>query len=276
MRDVAIEQTRRVANDGRERDGRVGSSRPSAPRVTGAASFVDASGPAGPNALRASIYRPAGFDPSRAWPCLLFLHGMGECGTDGTKHLTVGLAPAILANSERWPFVVLFPQKPRMEDEWEEHEAELLALVDRAVREQGVDPRRIGVTGLSQGGHGTWEMARRRPDLFAAVAPICGYPATPTRGWKNVDRRTDWTLEHARAAAGVLAETLRTKPIWTVHGVADPLVPVAFTDVVVEALRARGASPVYERLVGVQHAAWEPGYANPAMPAWLRERLGAR
>lgn len=247
-----------------------------AARSTGAATFVDATTLSGSGVLRASIYRPAGFDPSASWPCLLFLHGMGECGADGAKQLSVGLAPAILAKPERWPFVVLFPQKPAPDHEWEDHEAALLALIDRAVREHGVDPRRIAITGLSQGGHGTWEMARRHPGRFLALAPICGYPAPPARGWKDLDRARDWTLDLARGSAAELAVALSAKPVWTAHGDADPAVPVEFTDVVVEALRARGAAPTYERLPGVAHDAWVRAYGEPALAAWLRERLGAR
>lgn len=247
-----------------------------APRASGAASFVDATGPSGNGVLRASIYRPANFDPAVSWPCILFLHGMGECGADGARQLSVGLAPAILARPERWPFVVLFPQKPAPEDEWEDHEAALLALLDRAVREHGVDPARVAITGLSQGGHGTWELARRHPGRFAAVAPICGYPAPPARGWKVFDRARDWTIEAARASAAGIADALRDEPVWTVHGDADPIVPVDFTDAVVDALRARGAQPTYERLAGVGHDAWTDAYGGPALAAWLRTRLGAR
>jgi len=245
-------------------------------RAASAATFVDATGPSGSGTLRSSIYRPAGFDASASHPCLLFLHGMGECGLDGTRQLAVGLAPAILGNPDRWPFVVLFPQKPAPEDEWEDHEAALLALVDRAVRQHGVDPRRIAITGLSQGGHGTWELARRHAERFVALAPICGYPAAPARGWRDFDRARDWTIESARSSAADLAEVLHAKPIWTVHGVLDPAVPVAFTDVVVEALRARGGQPTYDRLPGVQHDAWTTAYGNPAMAAWFREKLGVR
>lgn len=244
--------------------------------VAGAATFVDATGPSGTRTLRASIFRPANFDPAASWPCLLFLHGMGESGTDGAKQLSVGLGPAILANPERWPFVVLFPQKPAVDDEWEDHEAALLALIQRAIREHAVDPRRIGITGLSQGGHGTWEFARRHPDLFQVVAPICGYPAAPARGWGNFERSRDWTIEAARAAGANLAEALHAKPIWTVHGDADPIVPVAFTDAIVEALRARGATPTYERLPGVGHASWDHAYRSAEFAAWLREHVAGR
>lgn len=241
-----------------------------------AASFVHSTQPSGADVLRVAVFRPAGFDAAASWPALLFLHGMGECGGDGRKHLTVGLAPAMLANLERWPFVVLFPQKPVLEDEWRHHEPALLALLDRAASEHRVDPQRVGVTGISQGGHGAWDLARRHPARFAAVAPVCGYPATPARGWREFERARDWSIERAREAAADVADALRGTPVWAAHGTQDPIVPVAFTDVVVEALRARGARPVYERLVGVRHAAWEPAYADPAFAEWLRERLGAR
>lgn len=242
----------------------------------GAASFVHTTQASGADTLRVAVFRPAGFESGASWPALLFLHGMGECGGDGMKQLSVGLAPAMMANLARWPFVVLYPQKPVLEDEWRFHEPALLALLDRAASEQRVDPRRVGVTGISQGGHGAWDLARRHPARFAAVAPVCGYPATPARGWRDFERQRDWTIERARAAANEVADALHATPVWAAHGTLDPVVPVAFTDVVVEALRARGARPTYERLVGVLHAAWEPAYANPALPEWLRAQLGER
>ncbi len=230
----------------------------------------------GSNALPTTVYRPHGFTAERTWPALLFLHGMGESGTDNEGQLAVGLGPELRAHPERWPFVVLFPQKPGVEDEWEDHEAKLVALLESAVRDHAVDPRRIAITGLSQGGHGTWEIARRHPDRFVAVAPICGYPAPPTHGWANFDRKRDWTIEMARASAATLAETLRAKPVWSAHGDKDPIVPVEFTDVVVEALRERGAAPTYLRLAGVSHDAWVRAYGEPALSTWLCNQLGAR
>ncbi len=233
-------------------------------------------GAAGLGALRASVHRSAHLDPRSAPACILFLHGMGESGIDGKSQLGVGLAPAIRRHPERWPFVTLFPQKPAREDEWEDHDNGLIALLDHAIVAHGVDPRRIGIAGLSQGGHGTWEIARRHDGRFALVAPICGYPAAPKRGWADFDAKRDWTLAHARAAAADVAEALHSKPIWVVHGAKDPAVPVAFTDVVVEALRARGARLTYDRLDGVTHDSWTATYAKAEYAAWFRHELRAR
>jgi len=238
--------------------------------------FIALPTPPGFGSLPATIYHPPGFTDSRTWPTLLFLHGMGESGTDNVKQLAVGLGPELRAHPERWPFVVVMPQKPAPEDEWEDHEVALLALLDRVVRHRAVDPVRIAITGLSQGGHGTWELARRHPDRFVAVAPICGYPAAPARGWRNFDRERDWTVDMARSSAAGLAEVLRGKPVWTAHGDKDPIVPIVFTDVVVEALRERGMTPTYHRLTGVSHDAWVRSYGEPALSAWLRDQLGVR
>lgn len=222
-----------------------------------------------------AIYVPRDFAREERRAGVLFLHGMGESGTDGTSQLAVGLAPAILRDPAAWPHVVVFPQKPAREDEWEEHEAAVLEMLDRAIERYGLDRSRIALTGLSQGGHGTWEIARRNPARFAALAPLCAYPAPPARGWRDFVRERDWTLDGARAAANDLAGTLATKPVYAVHGDADDVVPIAFTDVMIDALRSRGADVRFERLPGVAHDCWTHAYERGELARWLRERLDA-
>ena len=43
------------------------------------------------------VYVPPGYAKQQheRWPLLVFLNGMGECGTDGSKQVEVGLGPAI-------------------------------------------------------------------------------------------------------------------------------------------------------------------------------------
>src|SRR6185295_7333649 len=127
------------------------------------------------------VYVPRTYSPSRRWPLVLFLHGQGESGTDGWRQLLQGLPPALFAAPERWPAIVLLPQKPDPEREWESYENALLGLVDRARRSYAIDSERIVLTGLSQGGHGSWVLGARHPDLWVAVAPVCGYVAARRR-----------------------------------------------------------------------------------------------
>ena len=40
---------------------------------------------------------------------ILFLHGAGECGTDGKKNLEAGLPWHVRNETENWPFVIITP-----------------------------------------------------------------------------------------------------------------------------------------------------------------------
>jgi pimeloyl-ACP methyl ester carboxylesterase len=58
---------------------------------------------------------------------------------------------------------------------WPELETDLLALLDDAVQSRRGDPARVYLTGLSYGGFGTWYLASKHPERFAAIVPIVGY-----------------------------------------------------------------------------------------------------
>ncbi|HRK20781.1 MAG TPA: hypothetical protein PLX06_03190, partial [Fimbriimonadaceae bacterium] len=64
------------------------------------------------------IHVPVGYGPGQKWPAILFLHGRGESGTDGRFQLWHGLERAIVRDSEKWPFVAIFPQKPEQDKLW--------------------------------------------------------------------------------------------------------------------------------------------------------------
>ena len=125
--------------------------------------------------LRYTVYVPRGYDPSRSWPLIVFLHGSGESGTDGSRQLAQGLPREPVWNPDRWPFIVIIPQKPSHDTEWEQYELELMTMLAHTRREYNVDPAHFLLTGLSQGGHGAWVLGARHPELWAAVVPVCGY-----------------------------------------------------------------------------------------------------
>lgn len=197
------------------------------------------------------LYVPPGYDDARAWPLVVFLHGRGEAGTDGRAQTTVGLGPALRRHPERWPCVVVFPQKPADRHGWTEYEPRILATIAATRAELRIDPDRITLTGVSMGGFGAWMLAPRHRDLFAAIAPVCG-------GGDPAD-----------------APDLATLPIWAFHGTADPIVPVRHTLRMVEAVRETGGDPRLTLYPGVAHNSWDAAYAEPELPAWLLEqRLG--
>jgi predicted peptidase len=214
--------------------------------------------------LRYAIYVPRDYDPSRRWPLVLFLHGKGESGADGLRQLTQGLPQAILAAPADWPVIALFPQKAAAEREWEQSEPALMALVDSARARWAIDPDRIYLTGLSQGGHGAWVLASRHAELWAAVASVCGYVEARVR-----DARGGTPLGAFAGTAADLARTLSRVPLWAFHGAEDSIVPAAQSEAMVAALRAAAGSAKLTLFPGVDHGAWDLAYRDAGLAAWL-------
>src|SRR6202042_873515 len=60
-----------------------------------------------------TVYVPEGYDGSRSFPVILFLHGAGERGEDGIVPAQVGIGPAIFNRPGGIPALVVFPQARR-------------------------------------------------------------------------------------------------------------------------------------------------------------------
>ena len=135
-----------------------------------------------PGALRMLSYAPAGL-PANA-PLVVVLHG---CTQRAVSHASAG---GWLTLADRLGFVVLAPEQspannPNRCFNWYEPEnaardrgeaASIRAMVAHAVREHGLDPSRVFVTGLSAGGAMTSVMLAAYPDVFAAGAIVAGLP----------------------------------------------------------------------------------------------------
>jgi predicted peptidase len=210
---------------------------------------------------------------TKGGPAILFLHGYGECGTDNMLQRTVGLPKHAIENPELWPFVLIVPQKPIHNSEWENHEHALIHFLDEA-RKQGLyDPDRLAITGLSQGGHGTIMMTQRHPTRFVAAAPVCGY----LRPFFTEERER---IDQPAARADMpeyksAAQALREVPVWFWHGDADPVVPVDESRALHKALKATEADTKYTELPGADHNAWDPAYSSKELAAWFAKHLSA-
>lgn len=213
-------------------------------------------------ALRVLVRVPDDYDPARPWPLVVFLHGAGECGTDGQRQGQVGLGPAVAARPELWPCLVLMPQKPSSAEEWEEHEQLVLAAITDVQANWNIDADRIALTGLSQGGHGTWLIGARHPELFSCLAPVCGY-----------------------GRARTVAPRVAKLPVWAFHGLRDDVVDPAETIAIMQEVRrlravAAGADDDAQLTLYPQagHNSWDAAYAEPGLPGWLlgHRRAGSR
>lgn len=195
---------------------------------------------------RYAVYVPPGYVASRPSPLLMFLNGMGECGTDGKKQLTVGLAPAIEKQPQRWPFVVVLPQKPDKQSQWIDHEALVMGALAATEKEFAIDARRRFLTGLSQGGAGTWAIGSRHADVWAAIAPVCGY-GTPA----------------------AVAPGLAKMPIWAFHGIDDKAVSVQQSKDLCAAVEGAGGSPILTLYPNTPHNSWDKAYRESGLAEWF-------
>lgn len=200
------------------------------------------------------VYAPQ--DPyvsEKAWPLIIFLHGIGDRGNDLKLVVGQGL-PRMLKNRKNFRFLTAAPQCPDKEYWIPSMIDELIPVVAANYK---IDEDRIYLTGISMGGYGVWMTAINYPDRFAAIAPICG------------------------GGEPGLASAIRNVPVWTFHGAKDPVVPVSETEKMVKALQKAGGSAKFTLYPEGGHDAWTETYGNEALYEWFlshnrKERIAGR
>lgn len=216
------------------------------------------------------VWRPPGFAARSAWPGVLFLHGVGECGTDGTQHVLVGLPPVLRTMPQEWPFVVILPQKPRRELEWEDMGVVLDLMLDHAVSLDRLDVTELHLSGLSQGGHGALVIGSRHPEGWRTISAVCPYLNSPSGGWSENAQRS-WDADDMQMRAIELSARLHSTPVWLFHGDADEAVSVQHSLAFHERVRARDNEQARLTLYpGVGHAAWDAAYAREGLARWMQ------
>ena len=228
---------------------------------------------------------PTGYDATsdKKWPVILFLHGSGERGTDPWKVAVHGPpklirgpvpTPAPAPGTKAAPppapetpearalreqsaaflkanFIVVSPQCPG--GVWWDDDG-VLGLLDDIAAQYRTDPARHYLTGLSMGGFGSWSVAMKHPERFAAIVPICG-------GGNPTDiRRSAREKKNALLSLGV----------WVFHGAKDPTVALAESETMVAALKKAGVTDVeFTVYPEAKHDSWTETYNNPELYAWL-------
>ncbi len=195
-------------------------------------------------AMKYLLYLPKDYGQKPRWPLVLFLHGAGERGDNLESVKKHGL-PKLIAQGQTFPFIVVSPQCAR--DQWWETFG-LTALLDEISEKYKVDSDRIYVTGLSMGGYGTWALAARTPNRFAAILPICG-GGNPGR-----------------------TKQIAHLPVWVFHGAKDKVVPLEKSQEMVDALKRHGGKVKFTIYPEADHDSWTLTYANPAIYEWLLQQ----
>lgn len=191
------------------------------------------------------LFVPHRYDRTMRWPVIVFLHGVLEAGNDGKKNLCVGLGPSIAKKPEKFDFIAVFPQSP---GDWvgEDRHRIALACLDQVQRDYSTDPGCVTLTGLSNGGQGTWIMGARYPQRFSALAPMAAYSS-----YDDVPKLT-------------------RIPIWCVHNGGDVLVSSGGSKEMCKRIKEAGGNVKYQETSGLSHNCWEDVYDEGKIFEWMK------
>ncbi len=189
-------------------------------------------------------YLPKGYEKAeKGLPLILFLHGAGERGDEIERVRGQGLPKYLEAvKGKGLPFIIVSPQCRK--GRWWTKKG-VKSFLDFVIKKYKVDRSRVYMTGLSMGGFGSWGMAGEYPEMFAAVAPICG-------GGDVKD-----------------AERLKGVPLWVFHGAKDRVVKIAGSQRMVDAIKKVGGKPKFTIYPEAGHDSWTATYKNKKLYAWF-------
>ena len=187
------------------------------------------------------VFVPKAYTGTKAFPLIIALHGLG--GTeDGMLDRYGKRIPAL---AEERGYIVASPLGYRVDgfygstiaastDARERRDRELserdvMQVLERMRTDYKIDESRIYLMGHSMGAIGTWAIAAKYPDIWAALAPFAGvaFPATVSR--------------------------FRHIPEFVVHGDADATVNVSGSRNMVAEMRKLGVEVTYIEVPGGSH-----------------------
>jgi predicted esterase len=227
--------------------------------LTVAGRFVSAKG----DSLPYRLMLPANYDPTKKYPVVLYLHGMGERGTDNHEQLRNFVwSFSTEKNRQDYPCFVLIPQLNRnsisfLGDERAKSTKMMLAvfsLMKRLESRYSMDTDRRYLMGISSGAWATWEAIVRYPKMFAAAVPIAGYKRF--NEFDAVARKHD-------------IDGIKDLPIWAFHGSDDEWIPVMYARMTVSMLKNGGGKPRYTEFKGIGHICWNELQHVPEFMPWL-------
>ncbi|WKV12898.1 hypothetical protein [Marivirga harenae] len=109
--------------------------------------------------------------PEKLQPAIIFMGGNGETANQGAINLIRnGSLPQFLDKGNDVPMYVFSPQ--HIKNNWNIHM--INEMVDEAIENYPIDPKRIYMTGISGGGFASWNYGVEYPERIAAMVPISG------------------------------------------------------------------------------------------------------
>ncbi len=192
------------------------------------------------------IQVPREYEAAQSWPLIVSLEGLStDAGASLTSPVVSGLegflvaSPELPADDPDWPG---YPKFSTCIDVFR-------AMLDDILRTWNVDPNRVFVTGLSQGGSFAWYLACFRGDRLGGAVAVAGFaPDHPDR-------------PHLI--------NLRNVPFYSIHGVKDRVTPVAVSRRPAAVLKEYGFKTFTYREISDAGHEW-PQAEVPKVRSWLK------
>lgn len=202
--------------------------------------------------LEYGLFVPENYDPSKLYPLVLFLHGLGN---NQTVYLDLYNKDIQL----KYPCFVYTPKTPKEWGDWSGWSWEgngfsnlsapmqtSMNVLDSLISKYSIDTNRLYVYGISMGGEGVFDLLHKMPHKFAAGISICG------------GGNAHW------------ADKISLTPFWMFHGSNDEINPPDLTERVYKKLLEIGAKNMrYTNYPGYGHSIWDKALSEPSFYDWM-------
>jgi len=206
-----------------------------------------------------ALYLPRTFEPGKKYPVVISLHaedtaprwnlyqvlGQSRRAAEGGR-----FSPLSSRALPDFDFIVASPLARGSLGYTGIAETDVYDLLAALEHRYPVDEDRVYLTGVSMGGGGALRLALTRPDVWAAVAPVCPAPVPEM------------------AALAVNAFDL---PMRLFHGEQDPVVPVVSSRHWQRRFLDLGVAAEYLEYPALRHDAWDLAYKDGSVFQWFNQ-----
>jgi predicted esterase len=205
------------------------------------------------------LYLPKNYDSARKYPLVVSLHGaesnhrlnlrrvFGQGNRPGESDNEASRYFPRLPDVE---FIVATPLARGTMGYQGIAERDVYDVLANVRARFNIDEDRIYLTGLSMGGGGALWLGLTRPDIWAAIAPVCPYPPAET--------------------AGLAGNGLKI-PMKIFQGKLDPIVKPESVRQWQKRLTEAGVRSEYVEYPTVRHNAWDYAYKDAAIFEWFSQ-----
>lgn len=150
-----------------------------------------------------------------------------------------------------FPGFVLFPQNL---NGWDGGQAQdVIRMIRLMVKKYKIDPNRIYIHGLSNGGAAVYDIIKRAPWLFSAAAPMSA-------------------ISDGGVTSSGMTAKIASIPLWIFQGGQDTNPTPGKTEGYIKKFKDAGLSVRYTKYANLGHGVWNTAFQEPDFFSWLKSK----